>query len=40
MTTAASFHIDYMQYLGPEGEPVCPLPGFARDPAALLPRRP
>src|SRR5215469_8500399 len=37
MTTTASFHIGYTQYLGPEGEPVRPLPGFARDPAALLP---
>ncbi|HEX7907693.1 MAG TPA: pyruvate dehydrogenase (acetyl-transferring) E1 component subunit alpha [Paraburkholderia sp.] len=37
MTTAASFHIGYTQYLGPNGEPVQPLPGFARDPAALLP---
>lgn len=37
MTTAASFHIGYTQYLGPEGEPVHPLPAFASDPAALLP---
>ncbi|ACC75134.1 pyruvate dehydrogenase (acetyl-transferring) E1 component subunit alpha [Paraburkholderia phymatum] len=37
MTTAASFHIGYTQYLGPDGEPVHPLPAFARDPAALLP---
>jgi 2-oxoisovalerate dehydrogenase E1 component alpha subunit len=36
MTTAASFHIGYTQYLGPDGEPVQPLPAFARDPAALL----
>ncbi|ANB72271.1 pyruvate dehydrogenase (acetyl-transferring) E1 component subunit alpha [Paraburkholderia phytofirmans OLGA172] len=37
MTTAASFHIGYTQYLGPGGEPAQPLPAFARDPAALLP---
>src|SRR5579863_238885 len=37
MTTAASFHIGYTQYLGPDGEPAQPLPGFARDPAALIP---
>jgi 2-oxoisovalerate dehydrogenase E1 component alpha subunit len=35
--TAASFHIGYTQYLGPDGEPVQPLPAFARDPMALLP---
>ncbi|NPT55948.1 pyruvate dehydrogenase (acetyl-transferring) E1 component subunit alpha [Paraburkholderia elongata] len=37
MTTAASFHIGYTQYLGPSGEPAQPLPAFARDPAALIP---
>jgi 2-oxoisovalerate dehydrogenase E1 component alpha subunit len=37
MTTAASFHIGYTQYLGANGEPVQPLPAFARDPAAMLP---
>jgi Pyruvate/2-oxoglutarate dehydrogenase complex, dehydrogenase (E1) component, eukaryotic type, alpha subunit len=37
MTTAASFHIGYTQYLGPDGEPAQPLPAFARDPAALIP---
>jgi 2-oxoisovalerate dehydrogenase E1 component alpha subunit len=37
MTTAASFHIGYTQYLGPEGEPVQALPAFARDAAALIP---
>jgi pyruvate dehydrogenase E1 component alpha subunit len=36
MTTAASFHIGYTQYLGSDGEPVQPLPAFARDPAALI----
>ncbi|WP_207001916.1 pyruvate dehydrogenase (acetyl-transferring) E1 component subunit alpha [Trinickia mobilis] len=36
MTTTASFHIGYTQYLGPDGEPVQPLPAFARDPAALV----
>jgi len=37
MTTAGSFHIDYTQYLGPDGEPVPPLPAFAQDAAALVP---
>jgi 2-oxoisovalerate dehydrogenase E1 component alpha subunit len=37
MTTAASFHIGYTQYLGPDGEPVQPLPAFAQDPMALIP---
>ncbi|AJY31028.1 pyruvate dehydrogenase (acetyl-transferring) E1 component, alpha subunit [Burkholderia thailandensis 34] len=37
MTTVASFDIDYTQYLGPDGEPVQPLPAFAQDAAALLP---
>jgi 2-oxoisovalerate dehydrogenase E1 component alpha subunit len=37
MTTAASFHIGYTQYLGPDGEPVQALPVSARDPMALLP---
>ena len=36
MSTAASFHIGYTQYLGPDGEPVQPLPAFARDPAVLI----
>jgi pyruvate dehydrogenase E1 component alpha subunit len=37
MITAASFHIGYTQYLGPDGEPVQPLPAFAQDPMALIP---
>jgi pyruvate dehydrogenase E1 component alpha subunit len=37
MTTAASFHIGYTQYLGPDGEPAQPLPAFARDPTELIP---
>jgi 2-oxoisovalerate dehydrogenase E1 component alpha subunit len=37
MTTAGNFHIDYTQYLGPDGEPVQPLPAFAQDAAALVP---
>jgi 2-oxoisovalerate dehydrogenase E1 component alpha subunit len=37
MTTAASFHIGYTQYLGPDGVPVQSLPAFARDTAALIP---
>jgi pyruvate dehydrogenase E1 component alpha subunit len=37
MTTAASFHIGYTQYLGPDGEPAQPLPAFARDPTSLIP---
>ena len=37
MTTAASFHIGYTQYLGPDGVPVQSLPAFARDPGALIP---
>lgn len=32
----ASFNIYYQQFLGPEGEPVQPLPDFAQDPAYLL----
>ncbi|MEM5297203.1 pyruvate dehydrogenase (acetyl-transferring) E1 component subunit alpha [Burkholderia sp. JPY481] len=36
MTTTASFHIGYTRYLGPEGEPVQPLPAFAREPEALI----
>jgi pyruvate dehydrogenase E1 component alpha subunit len=36
MTTTASFHIGYTQYLGPDGEPVQPLPAFAREPEALI----
>jgi pyruvate dehydrogenase E1 component alpha subunit len=37
MITAASFHIGYSQYLGPDGEPAQPLPAFAQDPMALIP---
>lgn len=37
MTAAASFHIGYTQYLGPDGEPAQPLPAFARNPTALIP---
>lgn len=37
MSTVARFHVDYTQYLGPDGEPVQPFPAFAQDPAALLP---
>src|SRR5260370_14206732 len=37
MTTVGSFHIDYTQYLGPDGEPTRPLPEFAQDAAALVP---
>lgn len=35
MTT--SFHIEFIRYLGPDGEALAPLPEFARDPAALIP---
>lgn len=37
MTTVARFEIEYVQFLGPRGEPAQALPGFARDPAALIP---
>lgn len=37
MTTVGSFHIDYTQYLGPDGEPTRPLPAFAQEAAALVP---
>ncbi|MGF6743757.1 pyruvate dehydrogenase (acetyl-transferring) E1 component subunit alpha [Paraburkholderia atlantica] len=36
MTTTASFHIGYTRYLGPESEPVQPLPAFAREPETLI----
>src|SRR5919106_1262997 len=37
MTKVASFEIHYTQYLDASGEAVAELPGFARDPAALIP---
>ncbi|MGQ4660325.1 pyruvate dehydrogenase (acetyl-transferring) E1 component subunit alpha [Lysobacter sp. F6437] len=37
MTVAASFEIEYLQYLGPDGKPVGELPKAFRDPKALLP---
>ena len=37
MTVAASFEIEYLQYLGPDGKPVAELPKAFRDPKALLP---
>ena len=37
MTVAASFEIEYLQYLGPDGKPVGELPEAFRDPKALLP---
>lgn len=37
MTLAASFEIEYLQYLGPDGTPVAELPEAFRDPRALLP---
>ena len=37
MTQAASFQIDYLQYLGADGQPVREFPPALRDPAALLP---
>ena len=35
MTTSASFQIEYLQYLDPQGKVVSPLPAFAQDPAVL-----
>ena len=35
MTTSASFQIEYLQYLDPQGKVVAPLPAFAQDVAAL-----
>ncbi len=35
MTIAATFQIEYQQFLDPQGKAVAPLPAFARDPAAL-----
>ena len=37
MTVAASFEIEYLQYLSPDGKPVGELPEAFRDPKALLP---
>ena len=37
MTVAASFEIEYLQCLGPDGKPVGELPEAFRDPKALLP---
>ncbi|MGH8073734.1 MAG: pyruvate dehydrogenase (acetyl-transferring) E1 component subunit alpha [Lysobacter sp.] len=37
MTVAASFEIEYLQYLGPDGKTVGELPEAFRDPKALLP---
>jgi 2-oxoisovalerate dehydrogenase E1 component alpha subunit len=37
MTVAASFEIEYLQYIGPDGKPVSELPEAFRDPRALLP---
>ena len=37
MTVAASFELEYLQYLGPDGKPVGELPEAFRDPKALLP---
>jgi 2-oxoisovalerate dehydrogenase E1 component alpha subunit len=37
MTLAASFEIEYLQYLGPDGTPVAELPEAFRDANALLP---
>ncbi|MGH8083943.1 MAG: pyruvate dehydrogenase (acetyl-transferring) E1 component subunit alpha [Lysobacter sp.] len=37
MTVAASFEIEYLQCLGPDGKPVGELPKAFRDPKALLP---
>ena len=33
---AASFQIDYLQYLGPDGTPVREFPAALRDPAVLV----
>ena len=35
MTTAASFQIEYLKFLDPQGKVVSPLPAFAQDPAVL-----
>jgi len=37
MTVAATFEIEYLQYLGEDGKPVRELPEAFRDPKALLP---
>lgn len=37
MTVAATFEIEYLQYLGPDGKPVAEFPAAFRDPRALLP---
>ncbi len=37
MTVAATFQIEYLQYLGVDGKPVAELPQAFRDPATLLP---
>lgn len=37
MTVAATFEIEYLQYLGADGKPVAELPAAFRDPKALLP---
>jgi len=37
MTLAASFEIEYLQYLGADGQPVREFPAALRDPAVLLP---
>ena len=37
MTVAATFEIEYLQYLGTDGSPVTELPPAFRDPKALLP---
>ncbi len=36
MTTAASFQIDYLQFLDEHGKAIALFPAFARDPAALI----
>jgi pyruvate dehydrogenase E1 component alpha subunit len=35
MTTAATFHIEYLQFLDAQGKAVSPLPAFANDPEKL-----
>ena len=37
MTVAATFEIEYLQYLGADGKPVAELPAAFGDPKALLP---
>ena len=37
MTVAATFQIEYLQFLDEHGKVVAPLPAFAKDPAALIP---